>query len=251
MTVIAVLADPPREGLVLSELVETTPLTAADAAEFYAAMFRDVCLAAERSGGDLLVNYPAAESIPEECATDASPEAELRALVADALGGTEGVRFEVQVGSSFSARAGNTATHLLREEGAVSVAIVRPTAPFLGRTHVDSAAMKLRSSAVVLGPATDGRVHYAGFADTVDFEGGFDDPELETLTARARDAGHDVDFLPMLPVVERGSDLATALPFLRARLGAERIAPANTAAFVDEADLGVAGRVEGVAPDEP
>ena len=240
MTVIAVLADPPREGLVLSELVEATPLTAAEAAELYAAMFRDVCLAVERSGGDLLVNYRAEESLPGECVGEATPEAELRGHAADALGGTETVRFEPQVGSSFSARAGNTVTHLLREEGADSVAVLRPTAPFLGRTHVDSAAMKLRSSAVVLGPAPDGRVHYAAFADTVDFEGAFADPEreLETLTTRARDAGHDVDFLPMLPVLERGSDVGTGLPFLRARLGAERIVPANTAAFVDGTELG-------------
>ncbi|MFB6123350.1 MAG: hypothetical protein ABEJ78_07820 [Haloferacaceae archaeon] len=245
MTVVAVLADPPREGLVLPDLAETSPLTDAEAAECYAAMLKDVLVAVERSGGDLLVNYRPDDSLPEEHVTDTSAEAELRALAASALEDVSEARFEPQVGSTFSARAGNTVTHLLREEDVTSAAVVRGNAPFLARTIVDSAAMKLRRSPVVLGPSTEGRVYYAAFTDPVDFADAYRDPAVETLTQRGRDAGHEVDYIPMTPVVERGDDLSTALPFLSARLAAERIVPAYTAAFVDDLGLQVGddGRV--------
>ena len=239
MTVIAVLADPPREGLVLPELAATSPLTEAEAAECYAAMLRDVASAVVRSGGDLLVNYRAEEDIPDEFAGEESAEAEIRAVVADELGSTDDVRFEVQVGSTFDARAGNTATYLLREEDANSVAVTRGNAPFLARTAIDSAAMKLRSTPIVLAPATRGRTYYAAFTETIDFEGAFAAPELATLASRGREAGLGVDFLPMQPVIERGEDLLTALPLLAARREAERVVPANFAAFVEAAGLRV------------
>ncbi|ELK55755.1 hypothetical protein D320_02987, partial [Haloferax sp. BAB-2207] len=84
MTVIAVLAEPPRPGLVLSELAETSPLSEAEAADLYAAMLKDVCIAVERSGGDLLVNYRAEDDLPDEFAGDHDSEAEIRSVVADA-----------------------------------------------------------------------------------------------------------------------------------------------------------------------
>jgi len=145
MTVVAVLADPPRDGLVATDLADSTPLSTAEAAELYEAAFRDAVLAVDRSGGELLVNYPTADQLPAPHRAASSPEATLRALVADTLGGTESARFEPQVGSSFSARAGNTVTHLLREEDADSVAVVTPTAPLLSRSIVDAAAGGARS----------------------------------------------------------------------------------------------------------
>ncbi|WP_418281063.1 DUF2064 domain-containing protein [Halorubrum sp. DTA98] len=239
MTIVAVLADPPREGLVATELAESTPLSAAETAELYEALLRDAVLAVDRSGGDLLVNYPTDDDLPAAFRTDTSPAAELRAVVADTLGGTEDVRFEQQVGSTFDARAGNTVTHLLREEGADSVAVVTPTAPLLSRTTIDSAAMKLRSSGVVLGPSTRGRTYYAGFTEPIDFEGAFDAPALTTLTNRGRDAGLDVEFVESLPVLETGSDLLDVVPQLRARFAAERIVPEHLAAFVYDHGLDV------------
>ena len=239
MTVIAVLADPPREGLVLPELAATSPLTEAEAAECYAAMLKDVVTAVVRSGGDLLVNYRAEEDVPDEYAGEESAETEVRAVVVEALGSAEDVRFEVQVGSTFDARAGNTATYLLREENANSVAITRGDAPFLTRTAIDSAAMKLRSTPIVLGPGTRGRTYYAAFTDLIDFEDAFAAPELATLTSRGREADLGVDFVPMQPVVERGEDLLTALPLIAARREAERIVPAHFAAFVEATGLRV------------
>ncbi len=85
-------------------------------------------------------------------------------------------RFEVQVGSTFAGRVGNTVTHLLDREDVATVAAVEPTAALLNRQLIDSAAMKLRSSGVVLGPAAGGRVYYAGFGEPIDFEDSYATP---------------------------------------------------------------------------
>ncbi|SHK43504.1 MULTISPECIES: TIGR04282 family arsenosugar biosynthesis glycosyltransferase [Haladaptatus] len=240
MTTIAVLADPPREGFVLPELPETSPLSASEATELYAAMLKDTFLAAANSGGELLVNYRPDDQIPDEYEGAGSSEEELRALAEEALDDVSDVRFEVQVGETFSGRAGNTATHLLEEEGVTSVAIVDGTAPMLTRKEIDSAAMKLRRSEVVLGPADDGRLYYLGATGTIDFDDVYTVPELETATHRAVDAGHDVDYLPSMTSVVTGEDLRSLIPLLNARIAAERIVPVNTASYLHE--LGV--RVE-------
>jgi hypothetical protein len=60
--------------------------------------------------------------------------------------------------------------------------------------------------------------------------------------ARARDADLEVDFAPMLPVIERPADLVTAVPQLRARVNAGRNVPPRTAAFVADHDLQVVSR---------
>jgi glycosyltransferase A (GT-A) superfamily protein (DUF2064 family) len=239
MTTVAVLCDPPRPGVVLPELVETSPLASEEAADLYAAMLGDDDRAVADSGGELLINYRPDDALPD---TDADPdpdaEARLRAVVGTALGDPDAARFEVQVGETFAGRAGNTATHLLEREEVGTVAVVEPTAPFLARSHVDNAAMKLRRSEAVLGSSTRGRVYYAGFAEPIDFEGAYTPPAVETLTDRGLDAGLEVDFLPTLPVVETGTDLVDALTLLRARRRAGRIVPERTADCLD--DLGVA-----------
>lgn len=239
MTVVAVLADPPRPGLALPDLVETTPLSAAEAADLYAASLKDTFRAVERSGGDLLVNYCPEDLLPDEHVTDAASEAQLRALAGEALDDVTEARFEPQVGSTLSARAGNTATHLLREEGVDSVAVARGTAPLLTRTVIDSAAMKLRGNQTVLGPSTRGRTYYASFTAPVDYEAAFEQAELETLVDRANDAGHRVEFLPMHVGIETAADLCDLLPVLWGRIETERVVPEHTATFVHEHGLRV------------
>ena len=236
MTTVCVLCDPPREGEVLSELVASSPLDAGEAADLYAAMLKDVCVSVEGSGGDLLVNYRDVGPDPEDA---------LRDVVEPVLSDPDEARFEVQVGETFAGRAGNSVTHLLETEEVMTAAVVTPHAAFLGRTHVDNAAMKLRSSEVVLGPTTGGRVYYAGFADAIDFADAYTAPAVETLTDRALDAGLRVDFLPMLPVVETGSDLADSLALLRARERAERIVPQHTADVLGETGLTVVDGEDG------
>ncbi len=246
MTVIAVLALPPREGLVLPALSETSPLSSAAATELYEATLVDTIRAIDRSGATPLINYPESDQLPAANRTDTEPVADLRAVVADALADPADVRFEPQVGSTFSARAGNTVTHLLREEDAASVAVTRGTAPLLSRTVIDGAAMKLRTNDVVVGPTAEGRVYYAGFTEPIDFAEAFDGVELQRLADRAADADLSTAFLGSSPVVETGGDLRTLIPQLRARIAAERIVPERTAAFVHEHGLAVVDTDDGL-----
>ena len=250
MTVHCLVVDPPRPGLALTGLVDG-PLSAEAAAELYAASVKDAMVAAARSGGELLVNYPTDEQLPGAFRTDTSPEAALRDLAEEALDEPEAARFEVQVGSTFAARAGNAATHLLAEEDEDSVAILRGTAPTLLRTALDGAAMKLRRNQVVLGPGTGGRVAYLGLSDLVDFEGAYDPPsaggegsdrhaaEVEDLAGRGVEAGHDVAFLAMHPAIEDEAGLAAAVAEIRARLRAGSIVPEHTAEAVERLGLRV------------
>lgn len=249
MTVVAVLAHPPREGHVLTELAKSSPLSTAEAADLYEALLRDTLLAVDRSGGELLINYPESDQIEgvnvdEDTDATLAPEAELRTIAADTLNSLDDVRFEPQVGSTFDARAGNTVTHLLREEGARSVAIVEPTAPFLTRQVIDAAAMKLRTAETVLGPATRGRCHFAGFTEPIDFSGAYTTPAIMTLSEHARDVGNSVDFLETQPVLETGPDLFDVVPQLRARFAAERVVPEHLASFVHETGLDVVADTE-------
>jgi len=235
MTTIAVLADPPRDGVVLPKLIGESLLTPAEATELYAALLADVCGAVDSSGADLLVNYRPEEQLPDG---DTDSEAAVRAAVSDVID-TDSTRFEVQVGSTFAGRVGNTITHLLDREGVRTAAAVTPSAALLGRRHIDSAAMKLRSNDVVLGPSTDGRVTYAGFAEAIDFENADATPQVETLVERANDAGLSVDFLPTVPVLETPADLPTVVPQLRARQAAGRLVPSRTTAVIETLGLSV------------
>ena len=239
MTVIAVLADPPRAGLALPRLADTSPLTEREAADLYAAMVKDTVRAAERSGGEVLVNYRPDDLIDEQFHGDRSAEAEVRALAKGALESFEDARFETQVGSTVSARAGNTLTHLLEREAVQSAAVVDGLAPTLTRKEIDSAAMKLRRNEVVLGPSQRGRVFFTGFTDTIDFEDAYEAPELETLTRRAADAGHEVDYLPQMTTVETGEDLLTLVSLFESRMTAGRVVPEHTATLLSEWNLRV------------
>lgn len=235
MTVVAVPATLPRPDLVLARLPETSPLSPDEATNLYAASFKDVVRAADASGGEPLVNYRAASDLPDHY--DADPETELRALVADVVDDIDDVRFEVQVGSTRAARVGNTITHLLDSEGVRSAAIADPRAPLLGRSQIDSAAMKLRTNELVLGPASGGRFYFAGFTAPVDFADADRPPALETLATRGRDAGHDIEFVESLPLVADGVDLLTLCSRIRSRVTAGRVVPKYTTALLDELGL--------------
>ena len=226
MTTVAVLCDPPRTGVLPA--LDSSPLSTEARTTLYAAMVADTVHAVEASAADLLVNYRADDEDP--------PEA-LRTVVTDALDQPDDARFEPQVGSTFAGRVGNTLTHLLETEDESAVVAVEPTAPFLVRGDLDGLAMKLRRNDVVLGPASRGRVYAAAFGAAIDFEDAYTAPAVTTLTDRALDAGLDVDYAPMLPVVETPDDLAGALALIEARERAGRRVPEHTAECLS--DLGV------------
>lgn len=243
MPTIVVPASPPRPGLVLADVAAEAPVSEAEAARLYEACLRDALSAADAAGGDLIVTYPSADRVGvDEDGT--GPEAAVRAAAAPALADPADVRFEVQVGSTPSARLGNVVTHLLREEEAPSVGYLRPSAYHTPRTVLDGAAMKSRSSGVVLGPAPDGRVHYAAFAEPIDFTDSLAPPALDGLAASAAAADVATDFVEFRPVLGRAADLPTLLATVSARRRAERAVPAHVAAVVD--DLGL--RLDGEGP---
>ncbi|MGM0388201.1 MAG: hypothetical protein ACQEP0_06730 [Natrinema limicola] len=240
--IVVVPVAPPRDGLVLSSLVEQSPLSAAEAVSLYEVSVADVLWAVASSGGDLLVNYRDADTLPDAYA-DGDPEAEVRALVLDALGEDAEVRFERQVGSSRAARVGNTVTHLLEREGADSVGVLEPIAPLVARTEIDGAAMSLRRHDVVLGPAERGRTYFAGFAEPIDFTDAYATPELSTLAQQATDDSLGVGFAPMLPTVATPTGLQATIAGLEARQAADRPGAEATAALID--DLGIAVGADG------
>lgn len=262
MTTVVVLADAPGDTAPLDALVPD-PLTAGEASALSRAMLADVCATLQHGEADLLVNYPPADSEsprdPDDSegagddATEggdehqtgetAPAEASLRELLSDAVSDPGAVRYEPQVGTDRAARVGNALTHLLTEEGEESVAVVEPTAPFLRREHVGRAAMTLRTSDVVLGPAPGGRVTFAGFREPIDFADSYATPRLATLTERAVAADLEVDFLPTTPLLERPDDLATAVSVLTARREADRLVPPRTTALVE--DLGLVVTADG------
>lgn len=242
MTTVAVLCDPPRPELVLSEIVDTSPLSEEEATELYAALLKDTVAAVDASGGELIVNY---RDDPDLDVGGLDAETEVREVVDDAID-TEETRFEVQVGETFSGRVGNTATHLLETEERTSVGITRPEAAFLARTEIDGGAMKLRSTDVVLAPSSGGRVYYAAFGEPIDYADCYAAPTLETLTDRSLDAGLDVQFLETKPYLETAADLADVIVQVRSRRKAEELVPRHLAEWVTGTDLAVEAGDDGL-----
>ena len=236
--IVVVPVDPPRSGLVLSALAEETPLPADATASLYEAAVTDVLRAVADSGGDLLVNYRDEETLPESH-VDGDPEAEVRTLAGGALEDVSTVRFERQVGSTRSARVGNTVTHLLQREGVDGVAVLEPTVPLVRRAEIDSAAMSMRRYDVVLGPSSGGRTYLGGFTDSVDFTDAYAGPELATLARRTADADLRLGFAPALPSLTAESGLCSTIATLEARQVAGRPGGEATAAVIDELGLEV------------
>lgn len=243
MPTVAVMADPPVEGAVATELAAEAPLSEFEASTLYEAMLGDVCRGVQLAGAELLVNYRP----PEQVDADVDPEASLREALSDVLEEPDEARYEVQVGETFAGRAGNTATHLLETEGVDSVAVVEPTAAFLGREHLGALAMRLRTSEVVLGPAAGGRVYLAAFAAPIDFEAVYEPPAIQTITERAAETDLDVEYLQQLPLAQSASDLAETVAQVRARRAAGRNVPARTTAMIEELGLEAVERDGGLA----
>ncbi len=238
--IVVVPVDPPRDGLVLASLAERTPLSEREARRLYEATTADVLRGVAASGGELLVNYRDEETLPANF-DDGDPEAEVRSLVEEAL--TEetvtDTRFERQVGSTRSARVGNTVTHLLEREETASVGVLEPTAPLVGRTEIDGAAMSIRRHDVVLGPSSGGRTYFSAFSEPIDFEDAYAVPELSTLATRAADAGLHSGFAPMFPTVETEQGLCVTVAMLEAQTAADRVRALDTAEVVGELRLEV------------
>lgn len=236
MTTVVVVARRPDEDTLPTD-VGADILSPSEATALYRASLLDVCETIQHGEAELLVNYPDPAGFDDSV----DPERELRDLLDGELPDADAVRYEVQVGGSYSGRVGNALTHLLESEAEASAAVVDPTVPLLRREHIGRVAMKLRTSEVVLGPALNGGIYFAGFTDAVDFEDAFAEPAIGTTTDRARNADLAVEYLPLLPRVDTQVGLATTVSLLRARLSADRIVPPRTGALIRDWGLAVDG----------
>ncbi len=221
MTTVVLLADAPVEGVACQDLVADTALTPADGLAIYEALVADTLATMERSTIDMVVNYQPAEAVPDE-ADGPDPETRLREIAGSVMTPDrfEDLRFEPQVGSDDSAVVGNAITHLVRDEGVQSAAMLRPCLPRVTRSILDEGALKLRRSDVVLGPAPDGEIYYAGFGELIDFESVLEDRPIETITMRAAADDLDVDFLRNRALVSDARTFASAV----ARINADALA---------------------------
>ncbi|MDZ7730754.1 MAG: DUF2064 domain-containing protein [Natrialbaceae archaeon] len=165
--------------IVVIPVRSTGPYPVADGIELdsqalYWASAADVVRAAIESGGEVLVNYQGEDASPVET------------LLADHGIALESLRFEPQVGSTRSARLGNSVTHLLEEEDATSVAVLEPTAPLVRRPVIDGVAMSLRRTDVILGPSLAGGCYVAGYTQPIDFADVYAEQPLEAIDRPCR-----------------------------------------------------------------
>lgn len=225
MTTVVVPVDPPVPGVVLSSLVPD-PLDAEEAERLYRAMVADVCATVQKADTALLVNYRPADQVD----ADVESAVTVREMLAEELPHPDAARYEPQVGQTRAGRIGNSLTHLLETEGEDSVAVLDPTAVLFRRDHLGSLFMKLRTTEVVIGATADGRLYGAAFTEPIDFADALAPPAIETLTRRAIDAGHGVDFLPQVPVLETPRDLESLSAHVSARVLAGRTVPRRTVA---------------------
>lgn len=240
--IVVVPVDPPWPECAPTWFDHPDELADADVTALYEAAVTDVVRTVEHSGGKLLVNYRDGASLPAVDRTD-EPAAACRELVADAVADIDAVRFERQVGSTVSARIGNTVTHLLEEEEAGTVGILDPLAPLVRRSDVDGAAMTARRREVVLGSDGGGGVYLSVFADTIDFENAYEPPALSTLAERARAADNSIGFSQIVPRIATTAGLAATVATIDARRVAETPVPEATATVIEELDIETADGV--------
>lgn len=240
MTTVVLVPEPPVEGVACADLVAETALTPADGLALYRALLADTMVTLQRSTIDILVNHPTPADVPDDV-EEVDPKAELREIAAKAMEPDrfEAVRFEPQVGSDFSAKAGNAITHLIREEGVQSAAVLRPCVPRLARSIIDEGALKLRRADVVLGPASRGDVYFAGFSELIDFEGVFATRSIEEVTRRAVAADLEVDFLRMRERLQAPADLTGVLARLNANTLADKQVPEHVWEAMQEREIEV------------
>lgn len=242
MTMVVVIADPPAAGAGdCADVVAETPLTSEDGVELYRALLKDAFDALAASNVDVLVNYPSEDDLPPDVDLEGSPEAVLRAIAGGVVDRDRfaDFRFEVQVGSDFSATAGNAITHLLEREDQASAAVLRPCVTRLVRSVLDEASIKLRRSDVAIGPASEGAVYFAGFSEPIDFAGVFEENALEEVAGRAGEEGLTVDFVRDLDLIRSARDLRSVVTRLRAERLAGKPVPTHLWNFIEERDLAV------------
>ncbi|WP_247728660.1 hypothetical protein [Halovivax limisalsi] len=229
--IVVVFVDPPETGRRYVEaLLDADVVDPPEARTLYESAVTDVLRAARDSSAAVLVNYREPDGVSD-------PEDRVRSLVSTVIDDPDDVRFERQVGSSRSARVGNTVTHLLEREDEVSVALLEPTVPLVRRTEIDGVMMSVRRNEVVLGSNAAGDVYLSAYSQPIDFTDAYEPPTLATVTERASVEGLAVGFAPTIPTIETEAGLAATVATIEARAAAGKPIPVSTSEAIE--DLGL------------
>lgn len=228
MTSHGVVVDPPRTGGVLTSLVESGAVSAADAATLYQGLVKDTLRNVETSGGELTVFVPPPDTASTGDGETTEPAAELRALGVESLDDPDAVTIVEQTGGSKLARTADAIEWLTANTEEATVAVLDVRAPLLFRSVLDQAAMQLRRHDVVIAPSPHGRAAYLGLAESLDASDTEPALGIEALVAQATRANLSVGFLPVQPFLESTRDLAGLRSLLRARATADHVVPVHT-----------------------
>lgn len=211
MTATAVVLPAPADWV--RAVTDGTERSAEEAESVFWAAIADAVAAAAEGGGPMVVY-------------DADATLEGKGNVPDWLG------TEYPVISGSAVAFSDVPGELARRHGEASVALVAGTCPLLGRRHVDAGAMRLRRNGVVIGADQTADWYYLGtsaeLAASVD-----PTARPRELATWGTEAGADVDFMPMLPVVRDADSLAVIEELLAAHAVARTAAAPTTRATLE------------------
>lgn len=223
MARVVVVVEPSDDHRIVSTVSRQYGVADQAALDVYRGVLMDLCRAAAGSNADLAVAAPAGDV--------RAPDA--RALLQDAIGASaDGAVLE------YDPARGPRPDDVAAEEGAVTLLL--PRSPLIRRTHLDSAAMRLRRHDTVIGPTARGGVCHLSVSEsaTDQLGGRVDDLEAVVDAAVADDAS--VDLLAPWPAMDSEEGLAGTLALLAAFQTIEReIAPYTRAALA-----GIDGRFQ-------
>lgn len=222
MTDVVLPLVPPDRQAARSALPTTDAI-----ADLFHATSADAATAVHESGGDLAfaVADDAARTFADTLSRSALPDAEV-------------LRLELDVDTGI-ADVGPALRAIRDHSDAASVGVIDPSVGLARRTHLDTAAMRLRREDVVIGPTPGGGWWYLGtrvgadelpevLGDSV--VGLLDGLDPDTL---------EVGFLPLLPIIEDDADLGGLRELLGAMTRADRSVAPYAAAWFESTETTV------------
>ena len=236
MTAIVVALPPRSIAKTTDTIVDETPLSREQTTAILDGVVQDGLRAAHESGGPLSIWIDESTRTVSEWN---DPRGHARNLIEGALP-SDAPMPEIDTESPTEYAAIAAAIERTNE---ASGAVLIPGTPFVQRRHIDEAAMRLRQTDVVLGPATAGTWYLFGHREEVEFSYPEDSYLSSTIARQATASDYSMNLLRTLPGIWDGNSLADAVttltiadyadlsvgPFTRAWLEQHSIQTVNTA----------------------
>lgn len=216
MTDVAVTIAPPTDRTRRSSLPNTGTHS-----DLYHALSADAVTAVYESGGALYLaiadGNASARRFAEELCETVLPEAESAPIIA------------VQ-GDNGEPIPAHTLGVLRERSEAASIGVLDSRAALVERTHLDTAAMRLRRDEITLGPTPTGHWYYFGTSLPLDALPKRIDAPIDALTGSIESEDRSVGFLPMLLTIDSQRSIAGMRAILTAMsTGKAGVAPYTTA----------------------